>query len=255
MKKYIIVLVVAIIAIGAVLLYQSESLRSGSGQDSPQTAVPPSPVSSVAGLTTGKVIETMNSGGYTYVHVDTGSEAIWAAGPETVVAVGDVVSFPPGMQMANFESESLNRTFDVVYFVSEIKTGSAASGKPQMPMGHPQVGASGADVDDMDFAGITVPEGGQNIATLYAQKDRLVGRSVVVRGKVVKFTAGVMNKNWIHLRDGTGAEGTNDLTVTTDTVAKIGDTIVARGVLTSDKDFGFGYKYEILIENADVKVE
>jgi hypothetical protein len=256
MKKYVLVLVVAIVAIGAALVYQSGSLKTNSGPSTMQTSAPPAPTSNAGGMTTGTVIETMNSGGYTYVHVDTGEERMWAAGPEIVVTTGEVVSFLPGMQMLNFESESLNRTFDEVYFVSEIRTGAeGGDGKDQMPMGHPQVGSGGVDVDNMDFSGIAVPKGGKNIASLYADKGSLAGKTVVVCGKVVKFTPGVMKKNWIHLRDGTGADGTNDLTVTTNAVVNIGDVVVARGVLNVDKDLGFGYKYDIIVEDADVTVE
>ena len=257
MKKYIIVLVVAIVAIGAALVYQSGSLKTNTSPGTMQTSAPPVTTSNTGGMTTGTVIETMNSGGYTYVHVDTGRERIWAAGPETAVATGDVVSFAPGMQMVNFESEPLNRTFDVVYFVSEIRTGAGGvgGGEAQMPTGHPQLGSGDVDMKNIDFSGIAVPSGGKNIAALYAEKSSLAGKRIVVRGKVVKFTAGVMNKNWIHLRDGSGSEGTNDLTVTTDAVVNIGDIVVARGVLTADKDFGFGYAYQIIVEDADVTVE
>ena len=76
-----------------------------------------------------------------------------------------------------------------------------------------------------------------------------------MRGKVVKFSPEIMGKNWIHLQDGTGKEGTNDLTVTTKMMAKVGDTVVISGAVATDKDFGYGYKYGVIIEDADVKVE
>ena len=107
----------------------------------------------------------------------------------------------------------------------------------------------------MDFSGIEVPGGGKNIAAVYADRKSLEGKEVVVRGKVVKFTPGVMKKNWLHLRDGSGAEGTNDLTVTTNAMVQIGDLVVVRGVVSLDKDFGFGYRYDILVEDAEVTVE
>lgn len=102
---------------------------------------------------------------------------------------------------------------------------------------------------------VTAPAGGNSIADVYTGKAELAGSVVLVRGKVVKFTPNVMGKNWIHIRDGTGREGTNDLTVTTGAVVKIGDTVTARGLMEVDKDFGYGYKYEILISDAEVIVE
>jgi hypothetical protein len=251
MKKYVAVVIVGVVAIGVVLLIQGRSPE----QDTPATTVqappPGHPGAGEALAHSGKVIETMDSGGYTYIHVDTGEEKLWAAGPETAVEVGDMVAFPTGMQMTDFKSESLDRTFETIYFVPEIRTGE---GDAKMPSGHPDV-SSGPAAVGMDFTGITVPSGGKSIAALYADRSSLAGKDVVVRGKVVKFTPGVMGKNWIHLRDGTGSEETNDLTVTTDAKVRVGDVVVARGVLIVDKEVGTGYHYEIIIENADVTVE
>lgn len=125
-------------------------------------------------------------------------------------------------------------------------------GEEGMPM-HPPVGD--VDMASMDFSGIELPEGGTRIETLYSDRANLAYKDVVVRGKVVKFTEGVMNANWIHLRDGTGAEGTNDLTVTTQATAEVGDVVTVRGVLSIDKDFGLGYAYDVIIEDASVVVE
>jgi len=203
---------------------------------------------------TGTVTETMDAGGYTYVCIDTGDEVVWAAGPVTTVAKGDEVSIPEGMVMNGFRSESLDRTFDKIYFVEEIRTGKGGEAASRLPAGHPNMGQSDAAAN-MDFSGIEVPPGGQNIATLFKKKSELAGKKVTVRGKVVKFTGGVMGKNWIHLRDGSGDAEHNDVTVTTDAVAKIGDTVTATGELLLDQDFGYGYSYDILIDSAEVAVE
>lgn len=116
-------------------------------------------------------------------------------------------------------------------------------------------GSPKADPAEMDLSGIQRATEGKTVAEVYADKSGLNGKTVVVRGKVVKYTPGVMGKNWIHIRDGSGAEGTNDLTVTTDSVVKIGDTVVVTGTVTLDQDFGFGYAYEILVKDAAVVVE
>jgi hypothetical protein len=78
---------------------------------------------------------------------------------------------------------------------------------------------------------------------------------VVVRAKVVKYNPQIMGKNWLHLEDGTGKAGSNDLTVTTNGEAKVGDTVLVTGVVTTNKDFGAGYKYDVILEDANVKVE
>jgi hypothetical protein len=254
MKKYAFILIVVVAVLGMALVFYSQSTKKTiSAAAGPPPAMPPA--GSAAGVAfSGKVVETMNAGGYTYVLVESGGDRIWAAGPETTVEVGETVSIPEGMEMENFESKTLNRTFDTVLFVSAIGTASSG-GTPQMPMGHPSTSVDKASIEKMDFSGIETPENGKNVATLYAEKARLAGKEVIVRGKVVKYTAGVMKKNWIHLRDGSGSAGTDDLTVTTNAVVKVGDVVVARGVLNIDQDFGMGYKYEILLEDATVVVE
>lgn len=114
-----------------------------------------------------------------------------------------------------------------------------------------------AEPDAMvDLSGIERAEGGKTVAEVYAEKDQLAGQEIVFRGKVVKTNAGIMGKNWLHVRDGSGAEGTNNLTVTTPFVLpNVGDTVLVTGVLELDKDFGMGYQYDLIIEDAKVAVE
>ena len=208
----------------------------------------------------GKVLETMDASGYTYVNVDTGSETFWAAAPQFAVKVGDEVLVPEGMPMTNFSSKTLDRTFDVVYFVPSVMVGGAES-LAQMPAGHPpmtngsQSSKTTVETTDVDLSGIKAAEGGQTIGDIYAKKAELSGKPVKVRGKVVKFSPSIMGKNWIHIQDGTGDAGANDLTVTTSSMADTGDTVLISGTLSVDKDFGYGYAYEVIIEDAVVTVE
>jgi len=124
----------------------------------------------------------------------------------------------------------------------------------QVAVPHPTPAASpGAEID---LSGIARAEGGKTIAELFAEKDALAGTNVTVRGKVVKTNAMIMDRNWLHMRDGSGAEGTNDLTVTTSAeLPPIGNTIVVTGKLALDKEFGMGYQYPVIIEDAEVTVE
>jgi DNA/RNA endonuclease YhcR with UshA esterase domain len=102
---------------------------------------------------------------------------------------------------------------------------------------------------------IPVAEGGVTVADVYARRADLAGQTVKVRGKVVKATAGVMGANWYHIQDGTGAPGANDLTVTTAGTAKVGDVVVIAGTVATDKDFGMGYTYEVIVEKATLTAE
>ena len=118
---------------------------------------------------------------------------------------------------------------------------------------HPIPSAAATDVD---LAGIARAEGGQTVAEIFAGKDQLAGQTVVFRGKVVKTNPNIMGKNWLHVRDGSGVEGSNDLTVTTgDAAPNVGDTVVVTGPVVLNKDFGMGYTYDVIIEDAQVAVE
>lgn len=90
------------------------------------------------------------------------------------------------------------------------------------------------------------------VEEVFAKKDTLNGKKITVKGEVVKFNSGIMGKNWVHIKDGSGKSGTNDLTATTKDSAKIGDKVVVTGTLAVGKDFGAGYKYEAIIEDATV---
>ena len=193
-----------------------------------------SPRGGVAGA--GKVLETMDSGGYTYVKLQMGADPVWAAGPMTAVKVGDMVTIGQAMPMRDFYSKTLDRTFDTIYFVQTLSTGKAAPA--------PVV-----------VEGIEKAEGGVTVAEVFAQKAALSGKPVILRGKVIKVSVAIMGRNWLHLQDGTGGPETNDLTVTTSAKATVGDTVVITGTVATDKDFGAGYKYDVIVEDAAVTKE
>jgi hypothetical protein len=221
------------------------------------------------GIFSGKVAETMDAGGYTYVLVDTGTNKIWAAAPQFAVKKGDAVAVPDAMPMTGFHSKTLNRDFDVVYFAGSIPVNGNNAGEATLPSGHPAMGSgasgelppshppvTGATVTPKtDFTGLKPAEGGQTVAEIYTTSEQLAGKPVKVRGKVVKYNAEIMGRNWVHIQDGTGAVGDNDLLVTSVAKAKVGDTVLVEGTVAINKDFGAGYKYRVLVEDAKVTVE
>ena len=108
----------------------------------------------------------------------------------------------------------------------------------------------------VDFADVRVEKAqgkdARTVAELYASKASLKGAEVLVRGRVVKWNAEILGKNWIHLRDGSGSaeKKDNDITVTTGDVVAKGDVITVRGKVACDKDFTAGYVYPVIIEDA-----
>jgi len=249
-KSYLLVGMSLLLALGIVGCNKDKKEAQTTGE-TPQVVSPAPGVS-------GKVTETMDASGYTYVAVDTGTETIWVAGPKTQVAVGDEVYIPEGAPISNFESKTLGRTFDTILFASSIMVGGADqtmnATDTQGSMG--KTAAAGAiSPADIDFSGLSVPEGGKTVAQVFADKAALNGQNVKVRAKVTKYMSGIMGKNWLHIKDGTGSAGTDDLVVTTLASANVGDTVLIEGKLASDKDFGSGYKYDVIVEDAEVVVE
>lgn len=202
---------------------------------------------------TGAIVETMDSGGYTYVKLRAGEQDIWAAAPQCEVEVGQEVTIAAAMPMDNFRSDTLDRTFDRVYFVNGFGEAQSSEAADSPAWAHGKDTAS--PPADVDLSGIPKVAGGFTVAEIHALGASLEGKQVQVRGKIVKYLPGIMGKNWIHLRDGSGAAGSNDLTVTTNAEAEVGDLVLITGPLSVNKDFGAGYEYDVIVEDASVTVE
>lgn len=202
-----------------------------------------------ADVISGKVVETMNSGGYTYARLDQNGQKIWVAMPQTTVTKGQTMSFAGGMVMENFESKTLKRKFDRIVFTSGPASGPAAGdAKPH--------GTKGAVPTPKEKVSVPKAEGpnAYTVAGIYKNSGRLNNKEASVRGKVVKVSPGIMQRNWIHLQDGTGdaKKGTHNLVVTSTELPAVGDVITASGIVRKDKDFGGSYQYKVLMEEAKV---
>jgi len=213
---------------------------------------PPAPPASDQGAAiSGKVLATMDARSYTYVQIDTGAETVWAAGPKTPVRAGDNVTLAPGTLMRDYHSATFDRTFAQIYFVPAIHadTCPAPHTTPQGPT-LPSRNGGAASV----AASLQSLPGGHTIAELRQQRDQLNGTQVTLRGVVTKVNEQIMGRNWVHLQDATTVDGA-DLTVTTTQQAAAGQIVIVRGTLACDRDFGYGYRYDILVEDAQLTIE
>jgi hypothetical protein len=249
-RKRLIVLLTAL-SLTLCYEYQASVAAEPAGQGQPaSTELAP-------GGFTGRAVEAIKASRYTYVQVDTGREKIWAATVDFRGKVGDMVTVPPqALPMKDFHSNTLNRDFAMVYFVGiilPVEHGEGLSKQPQIP-GHPPIAGKGS-VSQPEISGIVKAKNGKTVAEIYAAREALAGKQILVRGRVVKFLSEIMGKNWVHLRDGSGSEGTNDLAVTTDAKVEVGDLVVVSGVVSVDRDFGYGYSYTVLLEDAEITVE
>jgi hypothetical protein len=232
-------------------------------------------------LSTGTVLESRDASGYTYVHVDTGVDKLWFAIPQTQVKRGEMVVFQSGMIMENFYSKTLDTTFPSIIFSPglEGKAGTdqgqttaqllpsgnsfadavqAESGSNRSQTTAPAQESGGSTGAIVPYTAVKVEkfegENGYTVAEIFQQADQLNGKKVRIRGKVVKFNPAIMGKNWIHIQDGSGdpMKNTHDLVATSSGEAKVDEIIIIEGQVTAKKDFGFGYSYEALIEEAAI---
>jgi len=197
----------------------------------------------------GKVLEVLDAGSFLYLRLETKDGETWAVVAAAPVKKGTEVTIDNPTAMTNFESKKLNRRFDQIVFGS---IAGAAVGLDMAAM-HAGIGTT-ADAGDVNVAKAAGPNA-RTVAEIVSRRADLKDKAVEVRGKVVKFTGGVLGKNWIHLRDGSGSasDGSNDVLVTTTDEAKIGDVVLVQGVVHLDRDFGSGYSYQVVIEEAYVK--
>lgn len=214
----------------------------------------------------GNVLETIDGGGYTYAKVDQDGNAYWIAGPKSNVAVGASISYIEQMIMTDFTSKALNKKFDTLMFVSaivpanqaahtkdeacedcddkkELKVDPAAAAIPAHPV--PAVTAPMAPIK------IAKNAKGYSVEELYAKKDSLKDKSIKLNAKVVKVSKGIMGKDWVHLQDGSGSAGTDDIIATSvNSTVQVGDDVTTDGVVKTNIDLGYGYKFSIIIEEA-----
>lgn len=243
-------------------------------------ALPIIPGTSAASTTEavgGTVIETMNAADYTYILVRTAEQNTWIAMPATEVEAGDEIHYLPGMVMRNFESKSLDKTFASIIFSPGLAE-AKASPKPAKNDGAPSSfadaikkeaqqpaksvtagqgssGSSGAIVPSVAADVAKAPgENSYTVGEIFAGAQELDGKTVRIRGKVVKVSPQIMGRNWIHIQDGTGdpMKNSHDLVVTSNELAEVEEIIVVEGKLAAQKDFGFGYEYDAIIEQAQL---
>lgn len=203
-------------------------------------------------LLTGNVLETMDAGGYTYLRLDTAGGPAWAAVDQSKVKNGARVTVVASVAMDGFESRTLGRRFDrIVFGTLEMAGEGGGHAAATLAAPHASVMSGPADVGPIKVSKAGLPDG-RTVAEVFAQRAALDAKPVAVRGKVVKFLPGIMGRNWLHLRDGTGSPEAkdHDLTVTTSETVAVGDVVLMRGTVRKDLDFGAGYAYAVLVEQA-----
>ena len=195
------------------------------------------------------VEEVLQTSAYTYLYGQYNSEKAWVATIKMEASVGDTYYFDDGLEMVDFKSDELDRTFASVIFLEEVKS------DPEMLRSNIKKTAS-PHSENLPAPGKTKKveqtEGGISIAELFANKKDYADKVVKIKGEVVKVSRKIMGVNWIHIQDGTDHEGDNDLTITSDMDTQVGTIITVEGKITLDKDFGAGYFYKVILEEGKI---
>jgi hypothetical protein len=256
MRGFTVVLLAAVVA------------AAGCKKSDPAAQMPGAPSAEGGAASTrieGKLVEKIDAPPYTYMKIKTATNEVWAAVPKSDAKVGGDVTVVDAMPMEKFESKTLKRTFDVVFFGNVPGAGApggmgapsapgpGGEGGPGMAAQHAMAASGPSEVADVKVAKATGADA-RTVAEVWAQRKALKDKGVTIRGKVVKFNPGIMGKNWVHLRDGSGApdKKDNDITVTTADTVAVGDVVTAKGKVLVDKDFGAGYAYPVIVEDAKV---
>ena len=280
MTKFISLCCSLALVLGLTACSQEKAPEPTTTQAVQQAPGPGTAAAPAAAPVTGKVLETMDASGYTYLNVQTEAGNMWVAVNQSTVEVGEEVAFINGMVMQNFFSKTLDRTFPEIIFSSGLvgKGATPPGMPPALTTGEGQASFSqalssegtaaptapgitgGSQKAVVPFAEIKVEKApGENSYTveeIFSKAAELNGQTVVVKGKVMKVSPRIMGRNWIHIQDGTGnpSANTHDLVITTDIELEAdSDIITMEGVLTANKDFGSGYSYKVIIEEAKLK--
>lgn len=203
----------------------------------------------------GKILELIQTTTYTYARLEEeGTGEIWIAVPKIDAKEGENIFFTQSMEMKNFEGKEAGKTFETILFVQDpakdkATFGGQAGGPADIPKDFKHPEQETAPKEDVK---VEKAAGGVTVADIFTKKNELKDKTVKIRGKVTKVNEGIMNTNWIHIQDGTSAGQEFDLTLTSAEVPQVGQIILVEGKLSVDKDFGAGYKYNVIVEEAKI---
>lgn len=246
-------------AVAAIILTITISSLSFAMPDmKPPVAAAEAESAPVATPISGKVLEVIHAGEYTYLLLDAEGFKDWVAIPTLYVEVGEEIELNPGVQMGEWKSKSMNRTFKQILFstgptdkYNETRKINAHKGAD---MSAPAPGNKKAEGKIIEGLKVDKAQGANayDLDEVFAKRAELQDKIISVRGQVVKISTGIMGRNWVHIKDGTGVNGANKLVVTSKDEPSIGDVVTFSGVFHNNVDFGGGYQYAVIMEDAAV---
>lgn len=207
-------------------------------------------------IRSGIVVSAAGADNYTYIEVDEQGQIVWLAANHLEVAAGDRIEFAGGVPMTDFHSKEMDRTFENLLMVTRVRVANDAqeSDSEAMPDDdlHRGLMPQSPAAAEPATGEVVRREGEIAIADLFAKRTDLAGQTVAVRGRVVKVSPNILGRTWLTLSDGTGDAPDNVLRVITSDTATIGQVLSVRGTVKTDVDLGSGYRYKLLIDEAEL---
>lgn len=190
------------------------------------------------------VKEKIDGGAYVYLNVDEGDKNYWMAIATMPIEVGTTYYYNGGMVMKDFISKQLDKTFDYITFAEGVRLTEQVQAADNHNHNH-ETEAPMVTMEKIEKA-----KGGIYLEELFSKKETYANKNVIVKGKVVKVNNGIMDKNWVHIEDGTQFNNERDLTITTQENVKEGEIVTFKGTVVLNKDFGAGYVYDLVLEES-----
>lgn len=217
----------------------------------------------------GKIMEIKPAMGYKYLKVDENGTEVWVAIANAPVAIGDKIGYDKKTIMKDFKSKTLNETFKEIFFASDVylpqKVQKPSGMKDTLSLSTAEkgprtgTGRGMSPVEDEEKPNKPfIKKDAYTVEEIHMWRKELKDQIISIKGSVFKVSRGIMKLDWVHIGDGTGNEQkrTDDLVFTAaSTALKHGDHVIAAGKVVVDKDFGYGYFYKVIIQDASFKVQ
>ena len=228
----------------------NENSKSSSSDDTPQSKIKSNSINNNE-LHTVIVNEVLKTSKYLYINVNEKDEQFWIATKIMDVVVGETYHYKGGLLKTNYESKEHQRVFEKIYLVSNRLVHANHGTNSNLNEGNKLITKQDEIISE------PVPavkpskkveiKGSLKISELVQNFSKYEDQIVQISGVCVKINAGIMSRNWIHLKD--GSRDDYDLVITSNIFVKEGEVITMKAKVSLNKDFGAGYKYEMILED------
>ncbi len=190
------------------------------------------------------VNEILPTANYTYLNVTEGEKTFWIAVSSTDAKIGETYFYVGGLLKKNFESKTLNKVFDELYLIGNLVSSNHGDEVATASNNNTKVNELATNSEKIK---ITRQKGSIKISEIVNNPKKYAGQTVQIDGECTKINLGIMGKNWIHLKD--GSQDDFDLVITSDAMVDVGAVMTIKAEVVLNKDFGAGYKYDLILEN------